>query len=154
MFGIESTVGVLTTMRVIRRVVVETGAIVIVFPLGIPITTDSMVAVQICMAFLLVSLVSILSLKPERSVASLGSIDGDRGSREFVVILWHRVIVVEVKVLFLTVGTRVMVVFTVIIVIVGRRIGAGITIALLLPIALADSSIDGERSIASLGILV
>lgn len=60
----------------------------------------------------------------------------------------------ELKVLFLTVGTRAMVVFTVIFVMIGRTIGAGITIALLLHIALAKSSIDGERSVAGLGILV
>lgn len=111
--------GVVTSVGVVRRLVVVTGTIAAVLPPGIiAAIVDSIVAVRMCMVFFFVSLVSIASLNPGGHVASLRSIDGDRRSRVRVVVFHRRAIVGELEEQFswpvdntLVVGTRVVVVW-------------------------------------------
>jgi len=57
--------GVVNTVSVLGRLLVVTGTIVAILPLGIVLViADSFVAIVMCMMFFFVSLVSIASLNP------------------------------------------------------------------------------------------
>lgn len=84
MFRIESVRVEVAAARVLGRMVVEIGTIVVmILPLFVvPIIANSIVAVRIRRIFFFVCSLSIAGLDAEERIASLGSVDSDGGCRE------------------------------------------------------------------------
>ena len=161
--------GVIVRVSVVGRLVVVTGNVVSIFPIGIiPVLAENIVAVRMCVLFSFACLVSFTTLDPERLVTSLRSVNGNRSSGVFVFVfvfvftsvfvsIFHCwIIVVEMEVLImrpvhiiLVVGTGVMTVFALVWRIICRKMGSGRFLVALLHIALAVRRINGKTSIAS-----
>jgi len=156
---------VIVRMSVVERLVVVPCNVVNTFTIGIiPVLAENIAAVRMWVLFSFACLVSFATLDPERLVASLRSVDGNRSSRVFVFvftsvfvsIIHYWVIVVEMEVLImrpvhiiLMVGTDVMTVFALMWRIICRRMGSRQFLVALLHIALAVRRINGKTSIAS-----